>query len=160
MRMRRWFCGMLMMLAACSSAGPAAGVQAPAPEPEAITFAPSLEVDLAAMERLSSGVYVRDVREGEGPGVIRGDRVTVRYVGWLPDGTLFDAIVPPNAPREFRLGDGEVIRGWESGMVGMKVSGQRQIVVPPSLGYGARRVDNIPANSTLVFLVELVSVRR
>lgn len=157
--MRRWFCGMLMMLAACSSAAPAAGVQAPAAAPEAVTFAPSLEVDLAAMQRLSSGVYVRDIRVGEGPGIVRGDQVAVRYAGWLPDGTMFDAIVPPATPREFRLGDREVIRGWDSGMVGMKAGGQRQIVVPPSLGYGARRVDKIPPNSTLVFLVELVSVR-
>jgi FKBP-type peptidyl-prolyl cis-trans isomerase FkpA len=157
MRMRRWSCGMLMMLAACGSA--AAGVQAPAAAPEAMQFAPALEVNLAAMERLSAGVYVRDIRAGEGPSVVRGDRVTVRYVGWLPDGTVFDAIVPPSTPREFRLGDREVIRGWESGLLGMKAGGQRQLVVPPDQGYGARREGNIPPNSTLVFLVELVSVR-
>jgi FKBP-type peptidyl-prolyl cis-trans isomerase len=159
--MRGLLCGMLgMMMAACASA---AGVGAePAAQPaatEALTFAPALEVNLAASERLPSGVYVRDIRAGEGPSVRRGDRVTVRYVGWLPDGTLFDAIVPPSTPREFRLGDGEVIRGWESGMVGMKAGGQRQIVVPPAQGYGGRRVGNIPPNSTLVFLVELVSAR-
>lgn len=159
--MRGLLCGVLgMMLAACGGAA-AAGGEAPAPAEalETITFAPALEVDLAAMERLSSGVYVRDIRPGEGPSVRRGDRVTVRYVGWLPDGTLFDAIVPPSTPREFRLGDGEVIRGWESGMVGMKAGGQRQIIVPPSQGYGGRRVGNIPPNATLVFLVELVSAR-
>lgn len=155
--MRRLLCGVLgMMLAAC---GGAAGGSAPVVAPEAISFAPALEVDLAAMERLSSGVYVRDIRPGEGPSVRRGDHVSVRYVGWLPDGTMFDAVVPPSTPREFRLGDGDVIRGWESGLVGMKAGGQRQIVVPPSLGYGGRRIDNIPANSTLVFLVELVSSR-
>jgi FK506-binding nuclear protein len=160
--MRGLLCGVLgMMLAACggAAAGGAAEGPAPAGTPETITFAPALEVDLAASERLSSGVYVRDIRPGEGPSVRRGDRVAVRYVGWLPDGTMFDAIVPPSTPREFRLGDGEVIRGWESGMVGMKAGGQRQIIVPPSQGYGGRRIDNIPANSTLVFLVELVSAR-
>lgn len=158
--MRGLLCGVLgVTLAACG--GAPAGGEAPAPAValETMTFAPALEVDLAASERLSSGVYVRDLRPGEGPSVRRGDRVAVRYVGWLPDGTMFDAIVPPSTPREFRLGDRDVIRGWESGIVGMKAGGQRQIIVPPSLGYGGRRVDDIPPNSTLVFLVELVSAR-
>jgi FK506-binding nuclear protein len=111
------------------------------------------------MQRLESGVLVRDMRLGEGPTVRRGDDVAVRYVGWLPDGKLFDAVVPPNAPKEFRLGGGEVIRGWEQGVLGMRVGGQRQIIVPPSAGYGRRRVEGIPPGSTLVFLVELVSAR-
>jgi peptidylprolyl isomerase len=147
---------MMVLLAGC---GAAAVQEGPAPAPETLSFAPALEVDLAAMQRLESGIYVRDVRIGEGPSVSRGDNLAVRYAGWLPDGTMFDATVPPAAPREFRLGAGEVIRGWEQGVLGMRVGGQRQIIVPPALGYGSRRIEGIPPNSTLVFLVEIVSAR-
>jgi FKBP-type peptidyl-prolyl cis-trans isomerase FkpA len=154
--MRRLFSVvMAVVLAGCSAA---AVEEAPA-APESLTLAPELGIDLAAMQRLESGVRVRDMRMGEGPTVRRGDDVSVRYVGWLPDGTLFDAVVPPNAPREFRLGGGEVIRGWEQGVLGMRVGGQRQIIVPPAQGYGRRSVAGIPPGSTLVFLVELVSAR-
>jgi len=152
--MRRWICGWMVMLAACGASG-----GAPPAAPGAIAFAPALNVDLSAMQRLRSGVYIRDVREGEGAGVRRGDRVAVRYAGWLPDGTVFDAVAPPSPPREFRLGDGQVIRGWENGLVGMRAGGQRQLVVPPSEGYGGRRVGNVPPDATLVFLIELVSIR-
>lgn len=152
--MRRW--PRVMMTMAMLMIGRGAAAQEPA---DSLAFAPQLGIDLAAMEPRDGGLLIRDVREGEGPTVRRGDDVAVRYVGWLPDGTLFDAVVPPNAPKEFRLGDREVIRGWEQGILGMRVGGQRQIIVPPSLAYGCRRVANIPPNSTLIFLVELVSAR-
>lgn len=155
--MRRLFCGLMMgLLAGC---GAAAVEEAPAVAPESIVFAPVTGVDVAAMQRLESGLLVRDMREGEGIAARRGDLVGVRYVGWLPDGTMIDAVVPPAAPREFRLGSGDVIRGWDQGVLGMRVGGQRQIVVPPALGYGRRQVAGIPPGSTLVFLVELVSAR-
>lgn len=155
--MRRLFCGMMMvMLAGC---GAAAAETAPAVAPESMTFAPALNVDLAAMQRLEGGLYVRDVRVGGGRTVGRGDDVSVRYAGWLPDGTMVDSNVAPAAPREFRLGERQVIRGWDAGVAGMRVGGQRQLVVPPSLGYGDRQVGSIPPNATLVFLVEVVSAR-
>ncbi|HVH12056.1 MAG TPA: FKBP-type peptidyl-prolyl cis-trans isomerase [Longimicrobium sp.] len=154
--MRRLFCGMMVvMLAGCA----AAESEAPAAAPDPSSFAPALNVDLAAMQRLEDGLYIRDVREGGGRTVSRGDDVAVRYAGWLPDGTLVDSNVAPAAPREFRLGERQVIRGWEQGVMGMRVGGQRQIIIPPALGYGGRQVGNIPPNATLVFLVELVSAR-
>jgi FKBP-type peptidyl-prolyl cis-trans isomerase FkpA len=155
--MRRLCCGMLIvMLAAC---GAAATEEAPSVAPESLTFAPALNIDLAAMQRMDGGLLVRDVREGGGRTVGRGDDVAVRYAGWLPDGTMVDANVAPAAPREFRLGERQVIRGWDQGVVGMRVGGQRQLIVPPSLGYGNRQVGSIPPNATLVFLVEVVSAR-
>jgi FKBP-type peptidyl-prolyl cis-trans isomerase len=153
-QMRRMMAGgLLVALAACAPAGSVAIA------PETVTFAPSLNVDLASMQRLRSGVYIRDLREGTGPGVRRGDRVAVRYAGWTTNGTLFDALAPPSQPREFRLGDGQVISGWEDGLAGMKPGGQRQLVIPASEGYGGRRVGAVPPHSTLVFLIELVAVR-
>ena len=147
---------MMVLLAGCAAA---AAEQAPAVAPESMTFAPALNVDLAAMQRLESGLYIRDVRVGEGRSVARGDDVAVRYAGWLPDGTMVDANVAPAAPREFRLGARQVIRGWDQGLVGMRVGGQRQLVVPAALGYGGQQVGAIPPGSTLVFLVEIVSAR-
>ncbi len=155
--MRRLLCGMMMVvLAGCAAAATEDG---PAAAPETLAFAPALNVDLAAMQRMEGGLYVRDVRVGGGRTVGRGDEVAVRYATWLPDGTMMDANVAPAAPREFRLGERQVIRGWDQGVAGMRVGGQRQLVVPPSLGYGSRQVGNIPPNATLVFLVEVVSAR-
>ena len=155
--MRRLLCGMMTMLALAGCA--AAAEEPPSAAPETLSFAPALNVDLAAMQRMEGGLYVRDVRAGGGRAVGRGDEVAVRYATWLPDGTTMDANVAPAAPREFRLGARQVIRGWDQGVAGMRVGGQRQLVVPPSLGYGSRQVGNIPPNATLVFLVEVVSAR-
>lgn len=155
--MRRLCCGMMIvMLAACATA---ATEQAPAVAPETLVFAPALNIDLATMQRLEGGVYVRDVRVGGGRAIGRGDDVSVRYATWLPDGTLLDANVAPAAAREFRLGERQVIRGWDQGLAGMRVGGQRQLIVPPALAYGARQVGNIPPNATLVFLVEVTTAR-
>ena len=152
--MRRLVCVMMVILAGCGSAGPGADA---APEPA--SFAPALNVDLGQMQRLPSGVYVRDLRVGEGAPARNGQRLAVHFVGWLPDGTRFDALVPPAAPVEFRLGDRQVIRGWEEGLAGMRVGGQRQLVVPPSLAYGRRAVGAVPPDATLVFVIDLVSAR-
>jgi len=132
---------------------------APAATPEEVAFAPSLNVNLSTMERLPSGVYVRDLREGAGAAARSGQQVAVHFVGWLADGTQFDGLASPNMPAEFRLGAGEVIRGWDLGLVGMREGGQRMLVVPAAQGYGARRTGNVPPNSVLVFVVELQRVR-
>lgn len=142
------------------SAGCSAGAGAPgALAPESITFAPSLQVDLSSMERTTQGVYYRDLVVGQGPQVRRGHRVAVHYAGFLPDGTQVDAVAPPVPPVEFELGGGTVIRGWESGIVGMRAGGQRQLVVPAAQAYGSRRVGLVPPNATLVFVIKLVSAR-
>jgi FKBP-type peptidyl-prolyl cis-trans isomerase FkpA len=126
--------------------------------PEEVSFDPALGVNLAAMERTGSGLYLQDMLEGGGAEARSGHRVSVHFVGWLPDGTLFDGVAPPDPPMQFRLGDREVIRGLDEGIVGMRVGGQRRIVVPASLGYGSRAVETVPAHSTLVFIVELAGL--
>lgn len=88
-----------------------------------------------------------------------GDTVFVHYTGRLTDGTIFDSSIPRNEPFSFQLGMGHVIQGWEIGIQGMKVGGKRTLTIPPELGYGAQAVGTIPANSTLVFEVELIDVK-
>jgi FKBP-type peptidyl-prolyl cis-trans isomerase FkpA len=127
--------------------------------PETVTYAPALRVDLAAMQRLATGVYIRDLRTGEGEPARPGQHVAVHYAGWLPGGTQFDALAEPDPPIEFRLGAGEVIGGWDDGIRGMRAGGQRMIVVPPVLGYGSEGAAGVPPNAVLVFLVELVRIR-
>lgn len=106
-----------------------------------------------------------DVVEGTGNEAQRG-RVVVHYTGWLHDGgqidgrgRKFDSSVDRHSPFEFELGAGQVIRGWDEGVAGMKVGGRRTLIVPPEMGYGARGAGGvIPPNATLVFDVELISV--
>lgn len=149
----------LLMCIVVAGCGPAGAGSLGVIAPESLTFAPALQVDLAAMERVAAGVYVRDLAVGAGPEVRRGQRVAVHYAGFLPDGTQIDAAAPPGPPVEFVIGAGQVIRGWESGIVGMRVGGQRQLVIPPSEGYRGQRVGRVPPHSTLVFVIKLVSVR-
>jgi peptidylprolyl isomerase len=153
--MRRLLCLPILLIATACSAGGTSGALAP----ESITFAPSLGVDVAAMERMRDGVLVRDLVVGSGPSVRRGSRVGVHFAGFLPDGTQFDAAAPPSPPVEFVLGAGGVIRGWQTGIVGMRVGGQRQLVVPASEAYGSQSVGRVPPNATLVFVIKLVSAR-
>lgn len=126
-------------------------------DPRDVTFAPELGVDLDAMTRTSTGLYYQDLEVGEGAAATAGQVVSVLYRGWLPDGTLFDENQEPNDPFRFQLGVGRVIAGWDEGVAGMRPGGIRKLVIPPSLGYGDRRTGPIPANSVLVFDVELLS---
>ena len=158
--MRRLAVMILLLTAGCSSAGAPASAPAPAAVPlESITFAPALQVDLARMERTSTGVYYRDLVEGQGPPVRGGQSVQVHFAGFLPDGTQFEAVAPPQNPVRFELGRRDVIRGWDSGIVGMRAGGQRQLVIPPAQGYGERGMGRVPPNATLVFVIKLVSAR-
>jgi FKBP-type peptidyl-prolyl cis-trans isomerase len=98
---------------------------------------------------------------GKGTEAKSGDEVSAHYVGTLLDGKEFDASKKHGSePFKFTLGQGRVIKGWDHGIVGMKVGGKRKLVIPPSLAYGARGVGGtIPPNATLVFEVELVDVK-
>lgn len=118
---------------------------------------PSAPVNLARFSQT-------DLIVGTGPEAVSGSRIKVNYAGWLynaarPDakGGQFD-FSAPGQPLTFTLGVGQVIAGWDQGLIGMKVGGQRRLVIPPSLGYGGARQGPIPANATLVFDVELVEV--
>ncbi|MEA2701302.1 MAG: hypothetical protein QOE22_11 [Candidatus Parcubacteria bacterium] len=101
-----------------------------------------------------------DIVVGIGTAATSGSRVTVNYVGMLPDGTVFDASSRRNEPFTFTLGAGEVIRGWDVGVQGMKEGGKRRLVVPPQDGYGSQGAgDVIPPNATLIFDIELLQVQ-
>jgi len=103
-------------------------------------------------------LVVQDLVVGTGAVAVTGDVVTVNYVGTLTNGTKFDSSYDRNQPFTFRLGAGAVIAGWDQGVVGMKVGGKRRLTIPPSLGYGSQANGPIPANSTLVFEIELLSI--
>jgi FKBP-type peptidyl-prolyl cis-trans isomerase len=101
---------------------------------------------------------VKDLKVGSGETARPGELVTVHYTGRFPDGRTFDSSLTRGEPFQFVLGAGQVIEGWEKGVVGMKVGGQRLLVIPPELGYGDRQVGIIPPNSTLIFEIELLGV--
>jgi FKBP-type peptidyl-prolyl cis-trans isomerase FkpA len=122
---------------------------------ESATFSPSLGINLSAMTKTSSGLYYQDVVAGTGVTAVSGNTVTVKYNGYLVNGSSFDA----NATGfKFKLGNSEVIKGWDEGVAGMKVGGSRKLVIPPDLAYGSTAVGSIPANSILVFTVQLISI--
>lgn len=116
---------------------------------ESTTFAPALGVNLAASTKTASGLYIRDIRVGTGATLTAGQNVNVRYVGSFVNGTTFDSGTIP-----FQLGVGRVIKGWDEGLVGMKVGGSRQLIIPPSLAYGTSGSGPIPPNAVLIFTVE------
>ena len=148
----------MMVLAACAGGGNSSP-DAPAPyDPERVAFAPELGVELAAMERTPTGLYLQDLREGDGFTASRTSLVSLHYVGYLPDGSIFDTS-SGGEPIQFRLGGNEVIRGWNQGIPGMKRGGIRRLVVRPSLGYRSQARGEIPPNSTLIFDVQLLDVR-
>lgn len=107
----------------------------------------------------SKTTVVQDAVVGTGVVAENGKKITVNYTGYLSDGTKFDSSLDRGVPFEFTLGVGQVIKGWEVGIQGMKVGGKRTIIVPPEFGYGDREIGSIPANSTLIFDVELLKVQ-
>ena len=105
-------------------------------------------------------LQIEDLVSGDGDVAKAGDMVKVHYTGWLTDGTKFDSSVDRGQPFEFKLGAGQVIQGWDDGVAGMAVGGKRRLTIPPDMAYGDRPVGGglIPANSTLVFEVELLDI--
>jgi peptidylprolyl isomerase len=109
--------------------------------------------------KTASGLQYEILKEGSGTSPKAGDRVKVHYVGTLTDGKKFDSSRDSNQPFVFTLGQGEVIRGWDEGVAGMKVGETRKLIVPPDLGYGPAGFPGvIPPNATLVFEVELLGI--
>ena len=112
---------------------------------------------------MSNGLQITDTKAGTGAEARKGQTVTVHYTGWLynngQQGAKFDSSRDRKDPFKFPLGSGMVIKGWDEGVAGMKVGGQRTLIIPPELGYGARGAGGvIPPNATLKFDVELLGV--
>ncbi len=121
---------------------------------------PSAPTDVKSLKRhtTSSGLEYWDIAVGTGAEVKAGDKVSVNYTGWLTSGKLFDSSIGKQ-PFPLTVGVGQVIRGWDEGLVGMKAGGKRQLRIPPNLAYGDRGVPGvIPPNSTLVFDVDVLTV--
>lgn len=105
-----------------------------------------------------SGLQYEDIIAGEGAEAQAGDIASVHYTGWLEDGTVFDSSLKRNTPFNVPIGAGRVIPGWDEGLAGMKAGGERVLVIPPDLGYGEQATGSIPPNSTLIFLVQMLSI--
>jgi peptidylprolyl isomerase len=161
-------------LAACGSSSKAGGViLAPGAGPTATTIIPPITAATPKTGALSKEPTIsplagtaptklveKDLIKGTGAAAASGDQVAVNYVGALTSGKVFDASWKdtPGKAFVFTIGAGTVISGWEEGVVGMKVGGRRELIIPPSLGYGAAAEGSIPKNSTLVFVIDLLKV--
>lgn len=135
-------CAVLLLLSGVAGAAPWPG---PDPSP-------------APWEETRLGVERSDLAVGEGAEAVEGAVVEVHYTGMLGDGSIFDSSVSRGKPFSFRIGAGQVIKGWEDGVQGMKEGGKRRLVIPPELGYGNRAAGPIPPGSTLYFEIELLRV--
>jgi FKBP-type peptidyl-prolyl cis-trans isomerase len=129
-----------------------------APTIESTTFGSSLGVNLSASTKTADGAYYRDLAVGTGPAAAAGQTLSVHYTGWLADGTEFDSNVGAGE-FSFLLGAGQVIGGWDEGLVGVNVGSTRQLIIPPALGYGASGYGPIPPNAILVFAVQVDSAQ-
>lgn len=119
----------------------------------------SKESKVGDLITLSSGLQYVDLIIGNGPLPKEGQVCRVHYHGTLLDGSVFDSSVERGQPFEFKIGIGQVIKGWDEGVISMKTGGKRKLIIPANLAYGSRSAGKIPANSTLIFEVELIEVK-
>ncbi len=139
-----------LLLAACDTTEEA--------DPIDVNIAPARVVADSAYTVTGTGLKYFDFVVGPGPTAQVGNQVLVHYSGWLEDGTLFDSSHINGEPIEFYLGEGFVIAGWDEGILNMRAGGERQLVIPPHLAYGALGRGPIPPNATLIFEVEFLGI--
>jgi FKBP-type peptidyl-prolyl cis-trans isomerase len=135
-----------------------AGCTSPTEPTQEVTNTNQQEGDIPMTDTSTKELEINDIEVGDGAEAVSGAEVTVHYTGTLVDGTKFDSSLDRGEPFSFNLGAGEVIQGWDEGVMGMKVGGKRQLTIPPELGYGDRDLGTIPPNSVLIFEVELLEV--
>lgn len=134
------------------------GRVAEAPAPTA-ALTPTLTPEIDKPIRYDNGLVVQDIIVGSGKAAANGDTLNAHYIGTLEDGTKFDSSYDRGQPIQFVLGAGQLIKGWELGLVGMKEDGKRKLIIPPELGYGSRGAGGmIPPNAILLFEIELVNI--
>ncbi len=126
---------------------------------ETLTGAQDLPTKQPKTISLPSGLQYQDLKLGDGAVAKSGQTVSVNYIGVLTDGTKFDSSFDAGRPFSFGLGAGQVIKGWDEGVAGMKVGGRRILIIPATLGYGNQANGKIPANSTLIFQVDLLGIK-
>ena len=133
----------------------------PAPESKVQTSTPAaISASGSAARTTPSGLIIETLATGSGAAAARGDKVSVHYTGWLTNGTKFDSSRDRNEPFSFRLGAGQVIPGWDEGVVGMQPGGKRKLTIPAQLAYGTRGAGGvIPPDAVLVFEVELLGIQ-
>ena len=158
-KMKNWTLAItLIALAGVSGAQTAAKKTATKPPAKSAPSGPTKVT--GAPTKTASGLEYWDIKVGTGAVAQTGKQVKVDYTGWLTSGRKFDSSVGTGRPFDFMLGASQVIKGWDEGIVGMKVGGKRQLRIPPDLAYGAAgHPPQIPASSTLIFDVRLVDVK-
>jgi FKBP-type peptidyl-prolyl cis-trans isomerase len=149
-----------VLLVVAAAVATACGGGEETPQTDAAAPEPESEDCPTEATTTESGLKIRDIECGDGDEAAKGDTLEVHYEGRLEDGTKFDASRDHGSTFEFQVGAGQVIAGWDEGLVGMKVGGVRELTIPPELGYGAAGAPPaIPPNATLIFEVELVSIK-
>jgi FKBP-type peptidyl-prolyl cis-trans isomerase FkpA len=158
--MRRSRAGLAAVAVALACTNPAAAPNGPAPDPLSATYAPSLGINISEYQVTTNGALTRDSVVGGGLAAVLGKRVTIRYIGYLTDGTIFDKnTAATDSALVFTVGAGSVITGFDDGVSNMRVGGRRMVVIPPKLGYGGTPKAGIPANSILIFWISLTQVQ-
>lgn len=152
----------LGLLLGCADAGSAEKKTNNKSEPAAAAdkAPPFTPLDEKKLKTTASGLKIEDVKVGDGDEATAGSVVEVDYTGWLEDGTKFDSSIDRGRPFTLTLGAGQVIKGWDEGVAGMKAGGKRRLQIPPELGYGDRGAGGkIPPGATLVFEIDLLKVK-
>lgn len=128
--------------------------------PEDIFSQPRVSLNPTPTPAENQRLKIEILKEGSGQEAKTGDKIVVHYTGTFSDGTKFDSSLDRGQPFVFTLGVGQVIKGWDQGVLGMKVGEKRKLTIPPDLGYGATGVGPIPPNATLIFEVELMGIEK